>query len=173
MVVVPLALLRLHVELTSMKLAELIRRVEEVEQSVLDSHNIADFDSLIRTLHSSNAELIKLERQRNFEKKLAASILHLISRYRQPHSNYQEIKFGNLEVRSNSQVIFNVQNAPDQTDSSGLQTKKPFKVLSSYAAMQEQRSHGLEYDIAVLPRRIQNQFTAVGDPAQIYALRFP
>jgi hypothetical protein len=168
LIVVPLTLLRLHVDQTSAKLTELIRRVEEIELHVLDSSAIEDFDPLIRALHACDADLIKLERRWNFERKLAAEVLRVIDRYKQPDRNYQDVQFREciFNPSSHGNVNFNFSNSPtEHMDASRFQDMKPFKLLDSVAVLQRQRSHASEYDLGVLPRRIHNQFTAVGGAA--------
>jgi hypothetical protein len=165
LVVVPLTLLRLHVDHTSAKLAELLLRVENVERQVLNSSDIADFDSLIRTLHACDADLIKLERRWHFEGKLAAAVSDVIGQYKQPRSNYQEVQFRGCQINpaEGGNVIFNLSNSSvEPMDASGVQNTKPFKLLDSVAVLQRQRCRASEYDLGVLPRRIRNQFTAVG-----------
>ncbi|CAI7616919.1 unnamed protein product [Penicillium pancosmium] len=150
LVVVPLTLLRLHVDQTSAKLAELIRRVEDVEREVLNSSGIAEFDLLIRALHACDADLIKLERRWHFERNLAAAVLEL---------SFQGCT---ISPTDNAHINFNLANSSfERMDASSIPNTKPFKLLDSIAVLQEQRSQAFEYDLGVLPRRIHNQFTAV------------
>ncbi len=165
LLVVPLTLLQLHVDLTSSTLAELIRRVESVESKVLASASgVADFDTLIRALHACNTDLIKLERRWNFEMKLAASFLAVISQYRQPSTNFQELNFGGCTFHGPVNFESGGSGGPsaEQRHDSTIGTTKSFKMLESFAVLQERRSRAIEYDLGVLPRRIANQFTAVG-----------
>lgn len=165
LVVAPLTLLRLHVDQTSAKLAELILRVENVEWEVLNSSNIVEFDSLIRALHACDADLIKLERRWHFEGKPAAAVSDVIDQYKQPRSNYQEVQFRGCQINpaGGGKVTFNLSNSSfEPMDASGVQNTKPFKLLDSVAVLQKQRCRTSEYDLRVLPRRIRNQFTAVG-----------
>lgn len=134
--VVPLTLLRIHIDHTSAKLAELILRVETVERAVLNSSNIADFTHLIRTLHACDADLIKLERRWHFEGKLASAISDIIDKYT------VNIRLANLRWAE-------------------------IELLESAAVLQRERCRASEYDLSVLPRRIRNQFTAVGVAASI------
>lgn len=62
LVIVPLSILRLHLDQTLAALSRLILQVEAVERDVRDSSADTDFDSLIRLLHICDADLIKLER---------------------------------------------------------------------------------------------------------------
>jgi hypothetical protein len=164
LIIVPVTLLRLHVDQTSAALTGLIVRVEGVERDVRDSSADTDFDSLIRVLHTCDADLIKLERRWNFEKKLVTEVLKIIYKYRQPQSNYQEIGFYNCTICPADRAAINFllsNSSPDRTDTPGVYSTKPFKVLDSFVTLQEQRCRASEYDLGVLPRRISNQFTAV------------
>ncbi len=165
LLVVPLTLLQLHVDLTSSTLAELIQRVESVESKVLSSASgVADFDTLIRALHACNTDLIKLERRWTFEMKLAASSLAVINKYRQPSTNFQELNFGGCTFHGPVNFESGGSGGPsaEQRHGSTIGTTKSFKMLESFAVLQERRSRAIEYDLGVLPRRIANQFTAVG-----------
>ncbi|KAJ5540210.1 hypothetical protein N7513_008542 [Penicillium frequentans] len=161
--VIPLTLLQIHVDRTSVKLTELIRRVEGVERNVLESSGTTDFDPLIRALHACDADLIKLERRWHFEKELTAAVLDVIGRYKQPETNYQEVHFNSCDISptDNGWVNINLANSSDRIQGSEFRNTKPFKVLDSVAILQEQRSRAFGYDLGVLPRRIQDQFTAV------------
>lgn len=175
--VIPLTLLQIHVDRTSVKLTELIRRVEGVERDVLESSDTTDFNPLIHTLHACDADLIKLERRWHFEKELTAAVLDVIGRYKQPETNYQEVHFNRCDISptDNGLVNINLANSSDRIQGSEFLNAKPFKVLDSVAILQEQRSRAFGYDLGVLPRRIQNQFTAVGvitrSPKKVFEYR--
>lgn len=156
--VIPLTLLQIHVDRTSVKLTELPRRVEGVERDVLESSSTTDFDPLIHTLHACDADLIKLERRWYFEKELTAAVLDVIGRYKQPETNYQEVHFNGCDISptDNGLVNINLANSSDRIQGPEFLNAKPFKVLDSVAILQEQRSRAFGYDLGVLPRRIQN-----------------
>ncbi|CZR67448.1 uncharacterized protein PAC_17347 [Phialocephala subalpina] len=119
MAILPLIILREHVQYTSKELRELIRRVEKIENQVATASLASlDFNSIIRDLHLCNTKTVNLERRWGFQTNLAATRTYL-----------------------------------SESDD--------FKRLHNDSIMQSRLSSASEYDLSVLPRRIQNQFSAI------------
>lgn len=165
MVIMPLELLRYHIQQTCQRLSKLIEQVEEVESNVADGLPTTDFEVLVRKLHSCNAELLKLERRWHFEDQLASSIQKFIDGYKQPRALSQNIDFTHCNIVSNEggaiKFQFSNEGREETLHASKLQDEKYFKKLDSDSALQSRLSRTSEYDLKVLPRRISNQFTAV------------
>jgi hypothetical protein len=134
---IPLRVLELHVEYTSSALATLTRKVSEAEAQILDPLQLKDFDIIIRDLHKYNADLMTLERRWHFERKLSATIREVIEKQKRDW-----ILFSNPHDK-----IEDFQNYCDRVDDNSM--------------LQEKLSQASEYDLGILPRRIQNQFTTV------------
>jgi uncharacterized coiled-coil protein SlyX len=174
--ILPGVLLSRHIDQTSARLEDLIQRVENVENQVVNSSRIADFSPLIRDLHACDADLMKLERRWNFEKTLAATLADIIGQYKKPSINSKQVQINDLTARDKASVYVNIGHdtvaAPSMPiDPMVGQDMKAFMLLDSDISLQGQRSRGSDYDIKVLPRRIRNQFTAVGRMATPKALR--
>jgi hypothetical protein len=163
MVLIPLAILKHHVQQTARDLAKLMRRVAEVEEAVVQG-DTTEFDKLIRELHSCNTSLVNLQRRWHFESTLASAVCEFIDDYGKPATSF------NFTVNRNvfeSGVIFNISNEAQnnlietQEPIAGLASTKEYRTLRSDAGLQSRLSRTSEYDLSVLPRRIKNQFIAV------------
>jgi|SRR5579862_1960097 len=163
MVLIPLAILRYHVRQTARDLAELMRRVAEVEKAVVQG-DTTEFDKLIRELHSCNTSLVNLQRRWHFESTLASAVCEFINDYGKPTTSFN---FNVNRSVFNSDVVFNVVNnaqndLPEtQEPIANLANTKEYRTLRSDAGLQSRLSRTSEYDLSVLPRRIKNQFIAV------------
>lgn len=160
MVVMPLVLLRHQVQQTSRKLADVIRRVEEVESAVTASSQTVDFNDLVQKLHSCNTDLIKLERRWHFQDKLASSIQEFINSYKSP-INSQSNNFSGCTFQGPVDFHHEGQTETNPVHAIEPQNDTYFRKLDSDSTLQGKVSRASEYDLGVLPRRVSNQFTAV------------
>ncbi|KAH6668577.1 hypothetical protein F5X68DRAFT_249344 [Plectosphaerella plurivora] len=127
---IPLHILRLNVEYTSNVFSDLTRRIEKAENQLMESSE--DLNSLIRELNRCNADLLRLETRWNFERKLSATIREVIDEY---------------ILRQSSQ-------------NSNVKNDQYFTAVLEHLMLQDRLSQSSEYGISILPRRIQNQFSA-------------
>ncbi|TAQ88905.1 hypothetical protein B7494_g2752 [Chlorociboria aeruginascens] len=163
MIIVPIIILRHHIRFSSKALESLTNRVQKIEQNVAAAAvEQIDFNRIIRDLHLCNTDLIKLERRWRFETHLASAIREFLTTYKQPPNRRQEISFSQCRIEGTSFTI----NTGSEEDTGmnnkfALQNDTFFKKLDSDSMLQNRLSDASEYDLSVLPRRIQNQFTAV------------
>lgn len=132
-VLFPLLVLRLHVADTTKALAELLHQVGEAENQIQNPSQ--DLAKVIRTLHRCNTQLVKLDRRWHFEQRLSAAISEAIEKYKSHTSRISELHRQRLELH--------------------------WQRLYDFSILQKSLSKASEYDLSVLPRRIENQFTAI------------
>lgn len=167
MVLAPLAILRQNIRHTTLGLSSLINRIEQIEKIVESSdHCPIEVHTTIQSLHSCNTSLIKLERRWRFESILASSIREFIDTYKKPIKNHQDIKMENFNVAPEGHLTVHInyenQQSREVYNTGRIDNTKSFRRLDSDVSLLSRLSRGSEYDLGVLPRRIQNQFTAVG-----------
>ncbi|KAH7349377.1 hypothetical protein B0T11DRAFT_332460 [Plectosphaerella cucumerina] len=144
LLLMPLRVLQGHVAYTSSALAGLTHQISKAEAQILDPSQLKDFDILIKNLHRYNADLLKLERRWRFERNLSATIRDVFESWKHdPNIDFErhiewKTKHGQYDPKVN--IIIELDEA---------------------SMLQEKLSQASEYDLGVLPRRIQNQFTAV------------
>jgi hypothetical protein len=98
MILVPLEILKRHIQFSSNVLGNLIKDVQQIEEDVAaaDFEKI-DFNDIIRRLHSCNTALINLEKRWRLENQLSTTIREFIATYKQPLTRSQDVKFFNCE----------------------------------------------------------------------------
>ena len=163
MIVVPLAFLKHHVQRTSAELLTLISHVEEVEGMVVARSEDINFERLIKILHSCNTRLVKLQRRWHFETELASLLKEFVDNFEKPKPNSTQINVSGLNMGTDSHcyILNNGLSTGANASFSGVREGKDFRTLESNVVLQMRLSMASEYDLSVLPRRIQNQFTTV------------
>ena len=163
MIVVPLAFLKHHVQQTSAELLALIAHVEEVEEMVVARSEDVNFEELIKRLHSCNTRLIKLQRRWRFEKELASLLKDFVDDIEKPKPNSTQINISGLTMAEGGQCYILNNGLPTSADATSgvIREGKGFRMMESNVVLQMRLSMASEYDLSVLPRRIQNQFTTV------------
>lgn len=161
MLVVPMVILQDHIRYTRSALLDLIQNIEDVEQQVtVVRPDSIDHSKLIRTLHSCNAALIKLERRHRFETRLASALQECVAVYKVPGAGAQ-LTTGPIHIAGEAHVVFTSQGGMGKPQDSRLIHSEAFKELDSEISFLARLSRNIEYDLSVSPRRIENQFTAV------------
>jgi hypothetical protein len=154
----PLTFLQKHVFLTTQQLKSLISGVEKVERVVARGADIDRLKALIGELHSYNMDLIKLERRWRFQSELGITIEKFLCAYKNDGSE--------ADAHSN-QYDFKRRDEAEQADFQGQENGRfvrdhtYFQMLVSKVGFQRAMGNASEYDLNVLSRRIDNQFTAV------------
>jgi hypothetical protein len=156
---IPVQFLHQHVSETSEKLSGLISRVENVESIVASGAEGHHLKPLIQELHSCNTDLIALERRWRFQSQLASSIQDFLNMYKGVPQNAVYIE----AIHMNGTGDFNLYQSGggDTSNAADLRGQENFRALDSDANYQRKLGSASEYDLSVLSRRIENQFTAV------------
>lgn len=146
MMVIPLIILRRHSHQTSDQLSSLLDRVGMVEIAVTTESQSVDLEVLVQSLHACNIDLIKLERRSGFEAHLAGRMLAYARVCSEAtwESEFTGIEPGPLELWGR---------------------------LSRDVDLQVNQNESLKYDFEVLPRRIQNQYTAVSTASNAFLIQ--
>lgn len=113
----------------------------------------------IQELHSCNTDLIKLERRWRFQSQLSSSIQEFLDMYKGVSQNV--VHFDALTLTGKSVLNVYQSGGGDTSNVMDLRGKESFKTLDSDANYQKKLGTASEYDLSVLSRRIENQFTAV------------
>lgn len=144
LLLIPLRVLQAHVAYTSSALAGLTDQISKAEAWILDPSQLKDFDIFIKNLHRCNADLLKLERRWRFERNLSATIRGVIEAWKHDLENRDKTR------KADKESIYLLHPLAHET-----------MKMDDASMLQERLSQASEYDLGVLPRRIQNQFTAV------------
>ena len=171
MMYIPIAIAKKHSDITSKKLAALIRSVVSVEDLV--AAGTKDLAKLTMLLHKCNTSLISLRRRWHFEITLVDAICEFIEYYQVPVSSVNW-NLSDVTVNAQHDVYMNVvgPKSPeevfkDRKSREALSNTKEFRALHSDAHAQRRFIKTAEYDLNVLPKRIENASAAVGFRAQL------
>ena len=161
LVLLPLEFLQEHVYQTGKQLADLISRVEDVERIVKRGAEIGKLKEQIQNLHSCNTDLIKLERRWRFQSDLSSAIVNFFNRYKSESSNLNSVTINRLHLEAGSEFQINQLGKEKNVDATSLQNDIDFIRMNTKVCFQKRLASASKYDLDVLSRRIENQFTAV------------
>ncbi|KAI9658341.1 MAG: hypothetical protein M1821_002474 [Bathelium mastoideum] len=192
---VPLILLKRYIEQTCTDRTELTKLVEQVEKTSTEDLRGADLSQLISDVAKANKDLIRLERRWHFESNALSWAHNLMNRYKSDATE-GEVRLNRLAVQDEG--LLNIQRPPNVSSihvidscirgkgtilirgplqdnapaEPGIESSRDFRELRSEVDSLRRLSQTSKYDLSVLPRRIENQFTAVSRaPAILHAKR--
>ncbi|KAF2231886.1 hypothetical protein EV356DRAFT_275498 [Viridothelium virens] len=183
MVFIALTFMEHHVDQSRSDLMNLMQEVDEIERWVTDDSRHSDLGEIVHRINSSSTALIRLERRWHFESNALLTIQDIIDKYKTMKLNKTlEIKDFHIENGSNvtvdllentplklSQVLIRdegfmhirANSTREGLTGHQLEASTAFIALNSQSVSLRRRSRASEYDLRVLPRRIENQFAAV------------
>lgn len=172
LVLYPLELLQLHTADLRLKLADLVKSVEVVEEAISGDFDIANLKVFIRQLHGCNRELIRLERRCWFQTQLAQAIQDFLTQFQARRYDI-EVSIDDEQTIRHPRERIRRPNTEDPEEEEAfiarnvmefefdMEHDKDFRTIKSTVAFEIRYIKTSEYDLCLLPRRINSSFTAV------------